>query len=123
MFAAFAFTMEAQERLNNERENILIYSDTTALNGGDTLTRLLYGFLPMDRGNGNYVYQYTLHYVLNSEIIRAVPMIYNANVNDSVFLLGQWRTFDWTYQQIVDINLTNWNIAAWQTFLQKIHNQ
>jgi len=122
IIAAFAFQMQAQ-RLNNERENILIYSDTTVLNGGDTLTRLLYGFLPMDRGNDNYVYEYRKIYKLNSEVILVAPMVYNATPQDSVLLFGQYRTFGWVYPQVVDINETNWQTAAWQTYLQKLHNQ
>lgn len=124
MLAAFGMTAQAQtERLFNKRENILIYSDTTALNGGDTLVRLLYGFLPMDRGNDNYVYEYQKIYKLNDDVILLVPMVYNATPQDSVLLFGQYRTFDWVYPQVVDINETNWQTASWQTFLQKINNQ
>ena len=121
---ALAAMVQAQsQRIENERPNLLIYSDSTVLNGGDTLKRLLYGFIPVDIGAQRYVYQYTKIYLLNSVAVLEEPLTYIAGPEDTLIIGPTTWKYPAIYPHIIEIDSANWQTASWQTYLQKLHSQ
>ena len=115
-----AMFAEAQQ-VNFPEGNILVYSDTNNLAGGDVLIRSVYAYVPQKTSDTTYDYQYKKVYLLNDEMIKNEFITYTALGSETLIISGVPKTYDWAYPQIVTISVANWKLASWQTFLQKIN--
>ena len=122
MLVAFGVIASAQQ-INFPEGNILVYSDTNNLIGGDVLIRSVYAFVPQKTSDTTYEYQYKKVYWLNGDQIKNEFVSYEAASDETLLISGVQRTYDWAYNQVLTINVANWNVASWQTYLQKINNQ
>ena len=123
VLAFIGFSTQAQQ-INFPEGNILVYSDTNNLAGGDVLIRSVYAFVPQKTSDTTYEYQYKKVYLLNGYQL-TVPggdyVSYEAASDETLLIGGVQRTYDWAYDQVLTINVANWNVASWQTYLQKIN--
>ena len=115
-----AFTSTAQQ-VNFPEGNLLIYSDTSNLAGGDVFVRALYSYIPQNMGDGTYTYLYKKLYYLNDDIIKNEFITYRTTVGETLLISGVNRTYQWVQNQVVTISTANWQTATWQTFLQKLN--
>ena len=109
------------QQVNFPEGNILVYSDTNNLTGGDVLIRSVYAYVPQKTSDTTYEYMYKKLYWLNDEQIKNEFISYVALSNSIILILGTPRTFEWMYEQAITISIPNWETASWQTFLQKIN--
>ena len=120
VLAFIGYGTQAQQ-INFPEGNILVYSDTNNLAGGDVLIRSVYAFVPQKTSDTTYEYQYKKVYWLNGDQIKNEFVSYEAASDETLLISGVQRTYDWTYDQVLTINVANWNVASWQTYLQKIN--
>ena len=109
------------QQVNFPEGNILVYSDTNNLTGGDVLIRSVYAYVPQKTSDTTYEYMYKKLYWLNDEQIKNEFISYVALSDSTILILGTPRTFEWMYEQVITISIPNWETASWQTFLQKIN--
>ena len=109
------------QQVNFPEGNILVYSDTNNLTGGDVLIRSVYAYVPQKTSDTTYEYMYKKLYWLNDEQIKNEFISYVASSDSTILILGTPRTFEWMYEQVITISIPNWETASWQTFLQKIN--
>ena len=109
------------QQVNFPEGNILVYSDTNNLTGGDVLIRSVYAYVPQKTSDTTYEYMYKKLYWLNDEQIKNEFISYVALSDSTILILGTPRTFEWMYEQVITISIPNWKTASWQTFLQKIN--
>ena len=103
--------------------DILLYSDTSILVDGSELILSLYGSVPIKISNDIYSYTYRKVYLLDGEVFKTESPSYITYPNEQLTISGVQRTYDWMYPLVVTVDVANWKIASWQTYLQKIHNQ
>ena len=118
----FSLTVFAQsQQINFPEGNILVYSDTNNLAGGDVLIRSVYAFVPQKISDTTYEYQYKKAYWLNDQQVKN-EFISKEFHKDSTIMIGEVEyTFEEIYNLIVAINESYWKIGSWQTFIQKIN--
>ena len=120
VLAFIGYGTQAQQ-INFPEGNILVYSDTNNLAGGDVLIRSVYAFVPQKTSDTTYEYQYKKVYWLNGDQVKNEFVSYEAASDETLLIGGVQRTYDWAYDQVLTINVANWNMASWQTYLQKIN--
>ena len=103
--------------------DILLYTDTSTLVDGSELILNLYGSLPIKISDDIYYYEYRKVYLLDGEVFKTTRPHHTTYPLEELTISGQQRTYDWMYPLVVTVDVANWKIASWQTYLQKIHNQ
>ena len=109
------------QQVNFPEGTMLVYSDTNALIGGDTLIRSVYSFVPQKTSDTTYEFQYKKLYWLNNEQIKN-EFISREGAWDEIITIGSnTYTLEGVYNLIVSIDAANWKLGTWQYFLQKIN--
>ena len=107
---------------NLNRDNILLYTDTIAMSGGDVLIRDLYGFLPTYKPiDSAYYFPMRRVYYLNYELLVNRKEYYQVAAQDSIYIGSEWYTYEEIYGLIVTINEATWQTVFWEIFQQKIN--
>lgn len=108
---------------NMNKENLLLYTDTTIITGGDTLVRDVFAFLPVFKPiDTTYYFPYRRVYRLNSELLVNRSEHFEGKYNDTIAIGSNTYTLEEVYNLIKTINEANWQNGMWQIFIQKINN-
>lgn len=122
IFGTIIFAQSQQ--VNFPEGTMLVYSDTNALAGGDTLIRSIYSFVPQKTSDTTYEFQYKRIEFYTGENIHINKFISQEGAWDETITIGgNTYTLEAVYNLIISINAANWKTGTWQFFLQKINNE
>ena len=122
LIAILSLLFSAVQSQNLNRERLLLYTDTVAMSGGDTLVRDVYAFLPTFKPlDTTYYFPYQRIYIMNGKVLPWGREHFEGKYYDTIVIGSITYTLEEVYNLIKTINEANWQSGMWGIFLQKVN--
>ena len=120
--AIIAFIALSAESQISNRANLLLYTDTINIVGGDVLIRDVYAFEPVFKPiDTTYYFPYRKVYHMNGELILTKQEYFEGKYDAEITIGENTYTLEDIYNLIKTIDEANWQSGMWGIYLQKIN--